>query len=74
MEGKIYLPGYFAMRDPNFSSNSSWSLYFEEKTSSGRPDDWFMSGSANGCSEYDKEMLKRTMLEHEAIFRKQVKI
>nr|CAD1819455.1 unnamed protein product [Ananas comosus var. bracteatus] len=72
VEGKIYLPGYFAMRDPNFSSNSSWSLYFEEKTSSGHPDDWFMSGSANGCSEYDKEMLKRTMLEHEAIFRKQV--
>ncbi|KAJ6820381.1 uncharacterized protein M6B38_396730 [Iris pallida] len=26
----------------------------------------------NGCSVYDKEMLKRTMLEHQAVFREQV--
>lgn len=34
----------------------------------------FMLRPVNEYSEYDKEMLKQMMLEHETIFRKQVSI
>ncbi|XP_072987678.1 uncharacterized protein [Typha latifolia] len=69
VEGKSYLPGYFATGDLKGNTTSSW---YEEKTLTGHLYDGFMLRPTHGYLEYDKEMLKRTMLEHEAIFRKQV--
>ncbi|KAG1342010.1 hypothetical protein COCNU_05G002390 [Cocos nucifera] len=69
---KSYIPGYYPMTNLNNDSDSSWSLYREDKTFSGQLYNGFKVRPVNEYSEYDKEMLKRTMLEHEAVFRKQV--
>ncbi|KAF5449558.1 hypothetical protein F2P56_029990 [Juglans regia] len=72
---KSLLPGYYPMRDLNENSNScSWPLYYGDKT--------FVNGQYyNGFQlraptdlypGYDKDVVKQTMLEHEAIFKKQV--
>ena len=67
-----YLPGFYAMRDLNEEAEGCWSQYYEDNTSDRNLSNGYQLRPTNGYSEYDKEMLKRTMLEHEAIFRKQV--
>ncbi|XP_020092956.1 uncharacterized protein LOC109713339 isoform X1 [Ananas comosus] len=70
VEGKSFMPGYFAMGKFSVDENSCYSRY--ENTVNGQIHNGFVLGPNNGYMGYDKEMLKRTMLEHEAIFRKQV--
>jgi len=72
VEGESYMPGYYATGDLNMEPNGRWSPYYEERTSNGRLCNGFTTKPTNGYSEFDKEMLKRQMLEHEAIFRQQV--
>ncbi|KAM0937457.1 hypothetical protein DsansV1_C25g0188681 [Dioscorea sansibarensis] len=69
---KSYLPGYNPMRGQDDDRNISWSLFCDGKARNGHAYNEVMLKTVLGYSEYDKEMLKRTMLEHEAIFRKQV--
>lgn len=61
VEGKVYIPGYFDMAGSSVNSNGNALPYYR-----------FTITSPNGSVHYDKEMLKRTMLAHEATFRKQV--
>ncbi|KAG0472398.1 hypothetical protein HPP92_016944 [Vanilla planifolia] len=60
------------MRDLNEDISNSWHLYHENKISNGQIYNGCMLNSLNQCSVYDKDILKRKILEHEAIFRKQV--
>ncbi|KAG1366819.1 hypothetical protein COCNU_13G006090 [Cocos nucifera] len=69
---KSYIPGYHPMKDLNNDTNSSYSLYYEHKTFNGQIYNGFKMRPVNEYSECNKEMLKRTMLKHEAVFRKQV--
>ncbi|WOK99653.1 hypothetical protein Cni_G08365 [Canna indica] len=72
VQSKSYLPGYYSMQDIKEDATSSWSSYFQEKKLTEHIYDTYVPRLVNGYSEHDKEMLKRTMLEHEAIFKKQV--
>ncbi|PUZ67595.1 hypothetical protein GQ55_3G448500 [Panicum hallii var. hallii] len=72
VEGKIYIPGCFDMADSSVNSNCNALPYFKENRPSVHLSDKFTIKSSNGSVQYDKEMLKRTMLVHEATFRKQV--
>uniref|UniRef100_A0A0D9Y0T1 Uncharacterized protein n=1 Tax=Leersia perrieri TaxID=77586 RepID=A0A0D9Y0T1_9ORYZ len=72
VESKTYLPGYFSMADSSVNSNGNWLSYHEESKPSAHVSDSFTITTANRSPDYDKEMLKRTMLVHEATFRKQV--
>ncbi|CAN6477372.1 unnamed protein product [Victoria cruziana] len=69
-----YLPGYYHMRDLNDDTRSTIcsQFYDDRMMKSGQFCNGFMQHSMDGYSEYEKEMLKQTMLKHEAIFRKQV--
>ncbi|CAN6470152.1 unnamed protein product [Victoria cruziana] len=69
-----YLPAYYHMKDLNDDVRSAiCSQFYEDKIfRGGQYCNGFMQQSTDGCSEYDKEALKQTMLKHEAIFRKQV--
>ncbi|KAL6969739.1 hypothetical protein U1Q18_029449 [Sarracenia purpurea var. burkii] len=72
---KSYLPGYFSMRDLNEdSSSSNWPLFYGDKTpANGQYYSSFLPRTVT--NEYpgaDKDILKQTMLEHEAIFKHQV--
>ncbi|KAH7660727.1 hypothetical protein IHE45_15G012200 [Dioscorea alata] len=70
---KSYMPGYYPMRGHDDDRNGNWSMFYDgSRAPNGHLYNAFMLKPMNGYSEYDKEMLKRTMLEHEAIFRKQV--
>ncbi|KAJ4961778.1 hypothetical protein NE237_021688 [Protea cynaroides] len=72
---KSYLPGYYSMRDLNSDANNGgWPVYYEDKTlKSGQYYNGFLlRPSTDAYLGYDKEMLKQTMLKHEAIFRDQV--
>ncbi|KAL9364974.1 hypothetical protein Peur_042847 [Populus x canadensis] len=71
-----YFPGYFSMRDLNEDSNScSWPLFYGDKT--------FTNGQhyngllprviADAYPGNDKDVVKQTMLEHEAIFKRQLR-
>ncbi|KAI0504801.1 hypothetical protein KFK09_015754 [Dendrobium nobile] len=71
MNCKSYIPEYYTMRGLKDTGNS-WPLFYDDKLLNGHLHNGCMFTSLNGYSEYDKEMLKRTMLEHEATFRKQV--
>ncbi|KAF7809069.1 uncharacterized protein G2W53_035812 [Senna tora] len=69
------LPGYYSMRDLNEESSScGWPLFYGDKTLTNGQyySDYQPSASVDGCSVYDKEVVKRMMLEHEATFKKQV--
>ncbi|XP_019429705.1 PREDICTED: uncharacterized protein LOC109337225 isoform X2 [Lupinus angustifolius] len=69
------LPGHYSMRDLNEESNScGWPLFYGDKTLTNRQyyNNYFPSVTADACSVYDKDVMKRTMLEHEAIFKNQV--
>jgi len=72
VEGESYMPGYYATGDLNVEANGRWSPYYEEMTSNGQLCNGFTTKPANGYSEFDKEILKHQMLEHEAVFRQQV--
>ena len=70
-----YLPGYHSMRDLNEDSHGcSWPLYYSEKAcQSGQYYNGILPRATSdaylGC---DRDAVKRTMLEHEALFRSQV--
>ncbi|XP_065037406.1 uncharacterized protein LOC135672874 isoform X1 [Musa acuminata AAA Group] len=72
VQGKYYLPGYNSMREIKEDARSSWSWYFQDKKFSEHLYNNHVPKLVDGCSEHDKGMIRRTMLEHEAIFRKQV--
>ncbi|XP_022944886.1 uncharacterized protein LOC111449280 [Cucurbita moschata] len=71
-----YLPGYHSMRDLNEDSHGcSWPLYYSEKAcQSGQYYNGILPRATSdaylGC---DRDAVKRTMLEHEALFRSQVR-
>ena len=75
MESKSVLPGYYYMRDLNEDSNSSnWPLFYGDKT---LPNGQYYNGClprtiTDSYPGYDKDALKKKMLEHEAIFKNQV--
>lgn len=63
------------MRDLNEDSNSGgWPLYYGDKTlTNGQYYNGFLPRAiADAYTGYDKDVLKQTMLEHEAIFKDQV--
>ena len=63
------------MRDLNEDSNScSWPLYYGDKTLTNGQyyNSFFPRANIDAYPGYDKDVLKRTMLEHEAIFKNQV--
>ncbi|GJN35284.1 hypothetical protein PR202_gb24037 [Eleusine coracana subsp. coracana] len=60
------------MANSSVNSNGNGSLYYEERKPALPLSDKFTILSANGSVQYDKEMLKRTMLVHDATFQKQV--
>ncbi|KAG1347854.1 hypothetical protein COCNU_06G016830 [Cocos nucifera] len=60
------------MIDLNENAKSCWSQYYEDNMLSRHLCNGFMLRPVNEYFGHDKEMLKQTMLEHEAIFRKQV--
>ncbi|QCD82583.1 hypothetical protein DEO72_LG2g2923 [Vigna unguiculata] len=68
------LPGYYSMRDLNEESSScGWPLYYGDKTlANGHYHNYLPSAAADACSTHDKDVVKQTMLEHEAIFKNQV--
>lgn len=75
MQYESYLPGYHSMRDLNEDSHGcSWPLYYSEKAcQSGQYYNGILPRATSdaylGC---DRDAVKRTMLEHEAIFKNQV--
>ncbi|KAJ1265992.1 hypothetical protein BS78_08G116400 [Paspalum vaginatum] len=71
VEGKTYMPGYFDMEDSSVNSNGNVLPYRENKPSVHLTEK-FTKIASNGTVHYDNEMIKRTMLVHEATFRKQV--
>lgn len=63
------------MRDLNETSNScSWPLYYGDKTVvNGQYYNGFLPRTATDLYPgYDKDVVKQTMIEHEAIFKNQV--
>ncbi|KAL6623532.1 hypothetical protein ACP70R_033411 [Stipagrostis hirtigluma subsp. patula] len=73
VECKNYLPGYIDMADSSVNSNGNLLPFrYHENRPSRHISAKLTIISANGSIDYDKELLKRTMLEHEATFRKQV--
>lgn len=74
---KSYLPGYYSMRDLNDDSNSfGWPLFYGDKPlTNGQYYNGFLPRvAADAYPGYDKDAVKRTMLEHEAIFKNQVNL
>ncbi|KAL7260722.1 hypothetical protein ACSBR1_006397 [Camellia fascicularis] len=70
-----YLPGYYSMRDLNLDcSSSNWPLFYGDKTiANGQYYNSFLPSTAtNAYPGDDKDVLKKTMLKHEAIFKQQV--
>ncbi|KAL6623531.1 hypothetical protein ACP70R_033410 [Stipagrostis hirtigluma subsp. patula] len=72
VESKNYFSGDIDMADSSVDLNVNLFTYYEENKSSRLFTDKFTMASTNGSVDYDKEMLKRTMLVHEATFRKQI--
>ncbi|KAJ6810771.1 uncharacterized protein M6B38_104580 [Iris pallida] len=69
---KNYLPVNYLMSNLNEDSTNSFSLYYEDKSLSGHLYDGCMRSPAKGYLVYDKDIFKQTMMEHEAVFKKQV--
>ncbi|KAJ4825324.1 hypothetical protein Tsubulata_043499 [Turnera subulata] len=70
-----YFPGYFSMRDLNENSNScSWPFYYGDKTFANAQyyNGFLPSTIADVYPGNEKDAVKRTMLEHEAIFKTQL--
>lgn len=72
VEGETYIPGYFDMEDSSVNYNGNVLPYHKENKPSVFLTEKFTIIASNGRVHYDKEMIKRTMLVHEATFRKQV--
>ncbi|GMJ09554.1 hypothetical protein like AT1G13940 [Hibiscus trionum] len=75
VQSKSCLPGYYSMMDLNEDSNScSWPHYYGDKTlTNGQYYQCFFSrANVDAYPGYDKDTLRRIMLEHEAIFKNQV--
>ncbi|CAL9093640.1 unnamed protein product [Musa textilis] len=72
VQGKYHLPGYYSMQDIKEDARTSWSWFFQDKKFGEHLCNNHIPRLVDGCSEHDKGMIRRTMLEHEAIFRKQV--
>ncbi|KAL2344604.1 hypothetical protein Fmac_005889 [Flemingia macrophylla] len=69
------LPGYYSMRDLNEESSScGWPLYYGDKTMANGQyyHNYLSSAAADVNSTHDKDVVKKMMLEHEAIFKNQV--
>ncbi|PKI75514.1 hypothetical protein CRG98_004184 [Punica granatum] len=73
---KSHMPGYYSMRDLNEDANSynNWPLHYRDGP---LPNGQFYnysrpSATADTYVDYDKDAVKQKMLEHEAIFKKQV--
>lgn len=63
------------MRDLNDESSScGWPLFYRDKTPANGMyyNNYLPSATADACFVYDKDVVKRMMLEHEAIFKNQV--
>lgn len=72
MHCKNYLPVEYSVRNLSDDSSSHCPQNYENRSLSGHVYDGCMLSTVNRYPVYDKEKLKRTMVEHEAIFRKQV--
>ncbi|KAF5203100.1 putative T-box transcription factor [Thalictrum thalictroides] len=71
---KSYFPGYCSMRDLNEDADSgSWPIYHEDRRLMVGQyyNDFLPRPPTDGYSEYDKEVLRQTMLKHEATFKTQ---
>ncbi|CAL0315211.1 unnamed protein product [Lupinus luteus] len=69
------LLGYYSMRDLNEESSScGWPLFYGDKTLTNGQyyNNHLPSVTANACLASDKDVVKRTMLEHEAVFKNQL--
>ncbi|RRT40200.1 hypothetical protein B296_00058658 [Ensete ventricosum] len=69
---KSYLSGYHPITDLDEDTNFSWSPFSEHKSFSWQHCNDIKPRTISSWSEYDKETLKQTMLEHEATFQNQV--
>ncbi|KAI3970862.1 hypothetical protein MKX01_024509 [Papaver californicum] len=72
---KSYSPLFHPMRDLNEDANSgSWPVYYDDKMLKNEQyyNCFVARSEMNGYSDYDKEVLKQTILEHDNVFRKQV--
>ncbi|EEF50793.1 uncharacterized protein LOC8289151 [Ricinus communis] len=70
-----FFQGYFSMRDLNEDSNScSWPLYYGDRTfTNGQYYNGYLPRAiADMYPGYDKDVVKQTMLEHEATFKNQL--
>ncbi|XP_015956771.1 uncharacterized protein LOC107481072 [Arachis duranensis] len=70
------LPGYYSMRDLNEESSScGWPLFYGDNKALVNGQyyhDYMPSATTDACSAYEKDAVKQTMLEHEAVFKNQV--
>lgn len=77
MQIENYLPAHYPMKDLNRESNgASWpSCFGESNLSNGQLYYGFLPRTiVDSHPGYDKDFVKQTMLEHEAIFKNQVYI
>ncbi|XP_077223747.1 uncharacterized protein LOC143857209 isoform X2 [Tasmannia lanceolata] len=74
VQSKNYFPGYYFMGDLNEDANTgNWSLLCEDKMfKTSQYYNGFTQRPVDGYLDHDKELLKQTMIQHEAVFRKQV--
>ncbi|KAI3936821.1 hypothetical protein MKW92_034287 [Papaver armeniacum] len=72
---KSFSPVFHSMRDLNEDANSgSWPVYYDDKIMKNEQyyNCFVPRSEMNGYADYDKEVLKQTILEHDNVFRKQV--
>ncbi|KAG6660250.1 hypothetical protein CIPAW_03G092200 [Carya illinoinensis] len=74
---KMYLQGYYSLKDlDNNAGKGTWPLHQEQKIlRSGQPQyqDMFLTRpDIHRYEEYEKELLRQTILKHETIFRHQL--
>ncbi|KAF2299395.1 hypothetical protein GH714_031821 [Hevea brasiliensis] len=73
MQPKMYLSGYYPMRDLNDGTgNFTWPSHHENKAFGQYYDIFTARPAIDGYLGYDKEQLRQTILKHETIFRKQL--
>ncbi|KAK4785188.1 hypothetical protein SAY86_001877 [Trapa natans] len=76
VQRKSSMPGYYSMRDLNEDLNgcSDWPLHFRERClPNGQVYGHSLAGSAADlCLDYDRDAVKKKILEHDAVFKKQV--
>ncbi|XP_031286627.1 uncharacterized protein LOC116145325 [Pistacia vera] len=73
VQSKMYLPGYYSLRDLNDNTGSgSWSLC-QQSNMFGQYHDFFLTRQAIDVNEeHDKQHLRQTILKHESMFRHQL--